>query len=206
MNTATPIPEGYMENAIGNLVHISKVREQDKLRDQIANELVDEAKQINQRLRDFKQKALKDIADLIDIAATKYETKMGGKKGNISVMSYNGKYKVSRSYAERIIFTEEIEVAKELINDCIKRWSEGANDNIQALVDRAFRTNAQGQIKTAAVLDLLRIEIQDQGWEKAMEALKDSIQTTGTAVYVRVYERIGESDNYKPISLDLASV
>ncbi len=32
------------------------------------------------------------------------------------------------------------------------------------------------------------------------------MKNTGTAVYVRLYERIGKSDQYRPIPLDLASV
>ena len=38
-----------------------------------------------------------------------------------------------------------------------------------------------------------------------MEAIRDSIQSTGTAVYVRVYERVEGTDQYRPISLDLAT-
>ena len=124
----------------------------------------------------------------------------------MSISSYDGKYKVQRSVADRIQFTEEIEAAKALINQCIARWSEGANDNIRAIVDRAFSKDTKGQIKTSAVLDLMRLEIDDAEWKRAMEAIRDSIQTTGTAIYVRVYERIGDSDQYKAIPLDLAAV
>jgi aminopeptidase N len=113
---------------------------------------------------------------------------------------------VVRSVAKLVSFTEELEAAKALINGCIDRWSQGANANIRALVDRAFRTDGKGQIKTAAVLELLRLEIDDDDWKTAMRALTDSIQSTGTATYVRVYERIGESDQYRPVSLDLAQV
>ena len=120
--------------------------------------------------------------------------------------SFDGKYKIQRSIADRIIFTEEIEAAKELINNCIARWSEGANDKIRVLVDRAFSKDKNGQLKTTSVLELMRLEIDDEEWKRAMQAIKDSIQTTGTAVYIRVYERVGDSDQYKAIPLDLAAV
>jgi len=108
--------------------------------------------------------------------------------------------------ADQISFTEELEAAKVMIIECIDRWSEGANPHIRALIDRAFRTDTKGQIKTSAVLELLRLEIDDDEWQRAMEAIKDSIQTTGTAVYIRVYERIGSTDQYKSIPLDMAAV
>jgi signal transduction protein with GAF and PtsI domain len=195
-----------MRNAAGHLVPEDQVREHDKLRDQVARELAQEAEALHERLKAFKAKALAEIADLVAIAAERYEVHLGGKKGNVTVTTYDGQYKVQRSYAERVTFTEELEAAKELINDCILRWSEGANPHIRALVDRAFRTDSKGQIKTTAVLELLRLEIDDEGWQRAMEALKDSIQSAGTAVYVRVYKRIGDSDQYRPLALDLAAV
>lgn len=205
MNTET-IPEGYVRNAAGHLVPESQVREQDKLRDDIARSLAEEAEAINHRLRQFKARALNDIADLVAIAAQKYDVSMGGKKGNITVATYDGQYRVTRTYAERLTCTEEVEAARELINDCIIRWSEGANSHIRVLVDRAFRTDGKGGLKMSALLDLLRVDIDDDGWKRAMEALKDSIQTAGSTVYVRVYKRVGESDRYDALPLDLAAV
>lgn len=205
-NIPESIPAGYMKNALGHLVPEANVREQDKLRDQVARSLVTDARNINALLAAFKKKALGDIDDLVKIAGERYDVTLGGKKGNISVSTYDGQFKVQRSVADVLQFTEEMEAAKALIMACIKRWSEGANPQISALVSRAFAPGRNGQLKTAAVLDLLRIDIDDTEWKKAMQALKDSINATGTAVYVRVYERIGDSDQYKAIPLDLAAV
>ena len=205
-NIPETIPEGYMKNAQGHLVPRANVREQDLMRDDVARSLAGEASVLNKALAAFKKKALGDIADLVKIAGERYDVVLGGKKGNVSINTYDGKYKVQRSVADRIQFTEEIEAAKALINQCIARWSEGANDNIRAIVDRAFSKDTKGQLKTAAVLDLMRLDIDDAEWKRAMEAIRDSIQTTGTATYVRVYERIGDSDQYKAIPLDLAAV
>lgn len=200
------IPVGYMCNAAGHLVPESQVREHDKLRDNIAREIAEQAVEINDRLKQFKTRALQDLADLVSLSAEHYGVTIGGKKGNIAVTTYDGEYKVTRTIAERLTFTEELEAAKELVNRCIDRWSEGANGNIRALVDRAFKANGKGQIKTTAILDLLRLEIEDDEWSRAMEALKDSIQTTGTAIYVRVYKRIPCTDEYMAVPLDLAAI
>lgn len=199
-------PAGWMQNALGHWVPPEKVRDQDKLRNKVVCDLAAEAIDIHGRLKAFKAQALNDIADLVKIAGEKYGVVLGGKKGNVTIASYNGKFKVQRCIADRITFTEEIESAKALINNCIERWSKGANDNIRILVDRAFSKDKQGQLKTASVLELMRLEIDDDEWKRAMEAIKDSILATGTAIYVRVYERVGDSDQYKAIPLDLAAV
>lgn len=202
---ADPIPDGYMRNPAGHLVPREQVREQDLLRDQVAESLASSAIKLHEQLKAFKAQALADIADLVRISAEKYGVSIGGEKGNVTVTTYDGRYKIVRAHAERITFTEEIEAAKTLINACIMSWSEGANANIRVVVDRTFRTNSKGQIKMSNVLDLLRYDIRDDEWLRAMQAIKDSIQSTGTAVYVRVYERVGSTDQYRAISLDMAT-
>ncbi len=200
------IPAGFVMNAVGHLVPEHQVREHDKLRDGVARDLSSIALDINKALAAFKTKALADIEDLIAISNERYGVTIGGKKGNASITTYDGQFKIERAMAERITFTEEILAAKELIDQCIRKWSEGANSHLRVLVDRAFRANRQGQIKTGDVLSLLRVEIDDPDWKRAMEAQKDSIQVNGTAVYIRVYQRIGQTDQYQPINLNISAV
>ena len=201
-----PVPDGYMRNASGHLVPRAQVREQDLLRDETARKLATQAIALNAQLKAFKSQALADITDLVRIAGQRYDVVLGGKKGNVSITTYDGEFKVVRSVADRIEFTEEIEAAKALIHSCIARWSEGANDNIRVIVDRAFRTDSKGQLKTASVLELMRVEINDEEWQRAMAAIRDSIQTAGTSTYVRIYRRTGASDQYEAVPLDLAAV
>ncbi|MFD2645104.1 DUF3164 family protein [Pseudomonas japonica] len=200
------IPTGFVMNAAGHLVPESQVRDHDKLRDSVARDLGNTAEQLSNSLASFKKKALADIADLIAISSERYGVKLGGKKGNVSIVTYDGEFKIERAFADRIVFTEEILAARELINKCISAWSEGANNHLRVLVDRAFRANKQGQLMVKDVLSLLRVEIDDPVWKTAMDALKDSIQVNGTAVYVRVYKRHGNTDQYLPINLTLAGV
>lgn len=203
--TAERVPDGYMENASGHLVPLSKVREHDKLRHDTASSLAAEALDIEQRLIAFKRRALGDIADLVQIAAERYDVQIGGDKGNLSIYTYDGRYRIERAYADQIRFTEEVEAARQLINQCIERWSEGADARIRVLVDRAFRTDKRGNMRTNAILELLRLEIEDDEWQRAMTALKDSIEVAGKAVYIRVYERV-DDDQYRPVTLNLAAV
>lgn len=204
--TETTIPQGFMKNAIGHLVPVDQVREHDLLRDDIARSLAMSAIEISATLAAFKKKALADIADLISVSSERYGVTIGGKKGNASITTYDGEYRIDRAYAERITFTEEILAAKELVDSCIRAWSKGANSHLQVLVDRAFRANKKGEIKTADLLDLLRSDIDDPAWKQAMQALKDSILVVGTAVYVRVYKRDNDTGKYNPISLNIAGV
>ncbi|MBO3274159.1 DUF3164 family protein [Pseudomonas schmalbachii] len=206
MSDKPSIPKGYLKNAMNHLVPESEVRKQDLARDRVARKWAIKAIKLNAALTAFKKESLADIAKLVTDSGKHYGAKMGGTKGNVSIISYDGQYKIVRQYADRIAFTEEMEVAKKLVLDCVNAWSAGANGHLKAVVQRVFSPSKQGQIRTQDVLDLLRLEIDDDRWRKAMQAVKDSILVTGTAVYVRVYERIGNTDQYKAIPLDLAAV
>ncbi|WEH99212.1 DUF3164 family protein [Acinetobacter soli] len=50
-----------------------------------------------------------------------------------------------------------------------------------------------------------RHNIDDTKWQKAMQAISDSIIVTDSKNYVRFYER-DEDGKYQPISLDFANI
>ncbi|MCY1507630.1 hypothetical protein D9M68_419120 [compost metagenome] len=203
---AVQIPDGFVMNAAGHLVPEHQVREHDKLRDQVARELSSKALLICKALADFKVQALSDIDDLIAISNERFGVKLGGQRGNVSITTYDGQFKIERAMADRLTFTEEILAAKELIDICIRKWSADANPHLRVLVDRAFSAGRNGQIRTNDVLGLLRLEIDDPDWKAAMVALKDAIQVNGKAVYIRVYQRVGNTERYEPINLNIAAV
>ncbi len=203
-NTSTK--DGYMQDASGRLVPTNLVKPIDKQRDELVQEIIGHAQEVNAAISAFKARTFGDIEAFIDLSAEKYDVKMGGKKGNVTLMSYDGRYKIQRAISENLVFDERLQVAKELIDECIHKWTEGTNDNIRALVEHAFQTDKEGKINTGRIFSLLKLEIKDEGWINAMEAIKDSIQVAGSKSYIRVYERIGASDNYKAIPLDIAAV
>ena len=108
--------------------------------------------------------------------------------------------------AEHMVFDERLQAAKHLIDECIIDWSQGSRDEIKVLVQSAFQTDKEGKINTGRVLALRRLDIRDEKWQKAMQAIGESLQVVGSKEYVRFYERIGNTDQYQPISLDVAAV
>ena len=43
-------------------------------------------------------------------------------------------------------------------------------------------------------------------WQRAMDAIGDACQVVGSKIYLRFYERVGESEHYRPVTLDIAGV
>lgn len=196
----------YKTNAQGHLVPIETIAEIDIARDELVMEIVAKAKSLQHDMRKFKEQMMDDIAAFVSLSAEKYGAHIGGKKGNITLSSFDGKYRISRRIADSITFDERLHVAKELIDKCILRWSEGSNPQIRALVQHAFQTDKVGNINTGRVLGLTRLNIDDPDWAHAMQAIRDAIQVVCSKAYVSVHERVGDSDNFHQISLDIASL
>ena len=198
-------PKGYMEDAQGRLVPEGLVKDIDKLRDQTVRSLVQQAAALNEQLRKFKLAAFSDIAAFVQTSAEQYDVKLGGDKGNLTLISYDGRYKLVRQVQENLRFDERLQAAKALIDECITAWSAGSSDEIKVLVNDAFKVDREGDVNTNRVLGLRRLNIQDQKWQRAMQAIGDSISVVGSRSYVRVYERIDGTDQYRAIPLDVAA-
>lgn len=205
MNTANTIPDGYRINAQGHLVPESQIKPLDKLRDELVISVVEAGRLQRQSLVEFKLGSMAKVDDFVDLSAAEFGVEYGGAKGNVTLPSFDGRYKLVRAVGEHRIFDERIQAAKKLIDDCIHEWSAGADEKIMAMVDHAFRVNKQGRIDINQVLSLRSLNIDDAKWNEAMDAVTDAIQVTGTSQYLRLYER-QDNGTYKQISLDLAKL
>lgn len=201
----THIPTGYKKNAQDHLVPMSQIKPIDLLRDDVVIKAVEEAKSEQARLAVFKACKMVEVSDFLDLSAEEYGVNYGGAKGNVTLMSYDGRFKLVRTNPEHRIFDERIQAAKAQIDACIARWSEGANEHIKALIEHAFRVNKQGFIDVNQVLSLRQLDIHDEDWLAAMAAIADSIKITGSKPYIRFYER-QEDDSFKNIHLDLSKL
>nr|WP_321482213.1 DUF3164 family protein [uncultured Cohaesibacter sp.] len=200
------IPDGYMENAKGALVPIETVKPEHIEEDALVRNLMAEAETLNAQLAAFKQKAFGNVEAFRELISEKYGAKRGGKKGNVTLNSYDGSLQLVVAVNESISFGPELEAAKALIDECIQEWSKDANANLRALVDDAFQVDKQGKISTGRVLGLRRLNIEDEKWLKAMEAISDALRVTGSKSYFRAYKRQQGSEERSPVSLDIASV
>lgn len=200
------IPDGYRADAKGCLVPLSMIKPIDQARDELVQELAREAEVVRKTLSAFKTRAFADINAFVDLSAERYDVKLGGNKGNLTLYSFDGAYKIQLAIAEHMVFDERLQAAKHLIDGCINAWSEGSSDEIKVLVQSAFQTDKEGKINTGRVLALRRLDIRDKQWLMAMQALSESLQVVGSKEYVRFYKRRGTGEQYDPISLDLAAV
>ncbi len=200
------IPAGYRKDATGRLIPESMIKPVDMKRDELVRVIAEQAKAMQEQLREFKRNVFHNINAFVEYSAKEYGVSMGGKKGNLTLYSFDGAFKVQIAIAEHMVFDERLQAAKHLIDECITDWSQSSRDEIKVLVQGAFQTDKEGKINTGRVLELRRLDIKDKKWAQAMKAIGESLQVVGSKEYVRFYERVEGTDEYRPISLDVAAV
>lgn len=207
MTTQTPVtvPEGYRLNDKGHLIPVDKIKEIDKLRDETVIKLVQKALELQSTITGVKDILVDEFKGFIELSANEYDTHLGGKKGNVSLISFDGRYKVQMAISDNLVFDERLQVAKSLIDECLHEWTKDSNDNIKAIIDNAFAVDKEGKINIRRVLSLRSLNIIDDKWLKAMQAISDATQVISSKEYIRFYER-DEHGKYQQISLDFANL
>jgi hypothetical protein len=197
--------EEYMTDSQGRQVPAKLVKDIDKKRDETVRRIAAEAMKMKDLLAEYKNRIREDVYGFAEMSAAQYGVKWGGKKGNITLTTYDGQFKLVVAMNDNITFDERLQVARELIGKCLKKWSSGSREEIKLLVNDAFQVDKQGKISTARVLGLRRLDIKDADWQRAMTAITESVQVTGTKQYLRVYERDANGE-YQNIPLDVAAL
>ena len=195
----------FMTNTQGHQVPMDMVSDIDKLRDQTVRNITNKALVMKEQLTAFKQELREELFSYLETSAQRYKKTYGGKKGNITLMSFDGSLKLMLAVNESIVFDERLQIAKTIIDECINKWSKGSRSEIRALVNSAFYVDKAGNINTARILGLRRLDITDPDWKKAMEAITESIQVSGSKEYLRVYTR-DKNGEYKQVPLDVAAL
>jgi hypothetical protein len=196
----------FMEDAQGRQVPVSMIKKFDLKRHDLVCSIMERAFAERERLAEFKQQVWEEIQSFVDESAKDSGAKkLGGKKGNITLTSFDGRYKLIVAVNDGILFNEKLQIAKQLIDECIGKWSKNARPELKVLVDDAFNVGKNGLVSTGKVLGLRRLNITDATWRRAMDAITESIQVVSSKTYMRFYER-QDDESYKQIPLDVASL
>ncbi|MBB6503203.1 hypothetical protein F4693_000152 [Sphingomonas endophytica] len=196
----------YLRDAKGALVPLSTVKATDLLMDEVVRKVIDAAAPLSAQLRQFKEAAFTSVGEFQALLAQEYNAAIGGKKGNITLTSYDGCRKVQVQVSDILEFGPELQAAKALIDECLAEWAAGSGAELRALVNRVFSVDKEGRINRAELFMLLRVEIADERWKRAMNAIRESIRIIGSRSYVRFYERDGADAAWRAIPLDIAAV
>ncbi|MCP1231733.1 DUF3164 family protein [Acetobacter indonesiensis] len=202
----TTVPDGYMRDGRGRLVPEANVRPSDKLQDELVRRLHEQGEPVRQFMLEFKRTCFTEVHAFLELVAEQYATKIGGEKGNVTLTSYDGTLRVTVAVGNCISFGPEIQSAKTIIDECLKEWTKGGNPNLEAIVMDAFDVGQQGKLQAGKILGLRRLNIEDERWLRAMNAISDSVRLDVTKDYVRLHRRGNVEGKWELVPFDMAKL
>lgn len=191
----------------GSYVRDEMVKEKDKLEDQTVRKIIKFARDLSNQISRFRAHTMADLAALDQLIAEQYGfVKKGNRgKGNRTYSTFDGNMRVVVQVAEFMYFGSELQTAKGLIDECLIEWAADSRAEIQTIITRAFNTDQEGKVSRTEVLKLLRLNIKDERWARAMDAIRDAQRPRSSKEYVRFSVREHREAEWVTITVNLAA-
>ncbi|MEM1077431.1 MAG: DUF3164 family protein [Pseudomonadota bacterium] len=196
--------EEFIGDGRGGLIPVALVKPQHLLEDEVVRKIIHFADELSDQVARFKGHTFADLGGFEAILAQEHGATKGGAKGNKTFMSHDGLMKVQVQVADHVDFGPELQIAKALVDECLNEWAADSRPEIRAIVTSAFNTDRAGQINRSEIFMLLRLEIEDERWQRAMRAIRDAMRVVGSKTYVRCYRRDAHDAGWEAITIDLA--
>ena len=212
-NVAPILPDGvqhidgneYMRDAKGSLVPLDLVKPADKLEDETVRKVIGYAIDLSNQISRFRGHTMTDLGEFDALLAQEYNVKKGGKKGNRTYVTFDGLQKVVVQIQDSVDFGPQLQLAKNLLDECMNEWAASSRPEIKAIITRAFNTDKEGKVNRSEIFMLLRLDITDPRWQEAMRAIRDAMRVVCSKEYVRFYIRNSIEAPWQPILINIAA-
>ena len=196
----------YWEDYKGDLTAVENISKEDKARDKVVEACCAKAIKLNEQIAKTKAEITALIDEYLSTVAEKFGTEW---KGNTNIINFSQDLRVDVKVQNTIGFDEKLNVAKNLIDECVAAWSTDANPALATIVNKAFETDRKGKINREFIFKLLKMKMNAKThmdkWEQAMELLRDSMTIEGSKPYYN-FRRRKENGEWELITLDFAAL
>jgi len=172
----------------------------DKKRDALVERILKKVETTQLRMKQLKEKIDMDMDRFLESVAAEYGE---NGKGNALLRNFDQSKEVQVKYGQTIGFDERLQIAKQLIDKCIEKWSEGSDMKIRMLVNQAFKVDKKGQLDSKMILSLRQVKINDKDWKQAMELIADSVKIENRRKYF-IFKRKDVNGDWQTISLNFS--
>lgn len=192
----------------GDWIPEAYIKPLDKMRDQTVESIHALARKVEDSMLEAKLQMISHLEEFLEQTAADRKVKEDW-KGNLTLDSFDGTKRVERRISDLISFSEGLQLAKTVIDEFMSKRMHGADPALAKIVSKAFNLDKKrGKVDTGMLMRLIRIDIDDPLWRKAMGILKDSIQTTATKAYLSISEKVQTEggEQWRKVCLDFASI
>jgi hypothetical protein len=208
---AEPLPgivevhgKSYRYDAKGSLIPLELVKAEHLLEDGVVRAIFAKAEAMSKALVDFKVNAFAEADAFGEVLFDKYGARSGGAKGNNTLATHDGLMEIQIQVSDQLTFGPELEAAKALVDECLAEWSSDSGAEIRKIVMDAFDVEKKGRFNRSKILGLMRLDIKDPRWLRAMDAIRDSMRPIGSKRYIRFRFRRNHQAAWESLPLDIA--
>lgn len=203
----------YWLNRNGKYIPLKNVQKHMQRKDKVVDGIIGRVVSLRERMKREKLKIISDVNKYLSWHQRVILKEHGIKDkdhnfadGNVILSNYANTAAVELKINNMIVFDEQLQVAKKMVDSCVKRWSKGSRNEIRLLVDDAFNVDKKGKINTWMILRLTKYNINDKEWKAAMKIILDSMQVAGTRQYLNMKVRKDKDSKWQTINLSFSSL
>ncbi len=193
----------YWQNAEGELIPERRIFLHEKRADRMVNKVMKKVARLQKHIIAEKLK----ISEIVEQYLKQVATENGSDSidGNTTIFDFAKENQIEQRLSKHFVTDERLNIAKKKINDLILKWSDGADDKIITLVNKAFKTDKHGNVNVKQILSLREINIKDKEWKEAMELITNCISVDYTKTYLNFRTR-DESGKLVAIPLNFSAM
>ncbi|WP_425099163.1 DUF3164 family protein [Tropicibacter sp. S64] len=188
----------------GGYIPVKLIKAQHLLEDQLVRKVMGFAVPLSAQVSRFKGHTFEDLGGFDALLAQEYGVTKGGKKGNRTYQTHDGLMKIEVRVNDLLDFGPELQTAKHLLDECLNEWSEDSRPEVRALIRETFNTDKEGQVNRALLFTMLRLDVEEPRWNRAMDAIRDAIRVVGSKTYYRFQTRDSFDAPWTTVTIDLA--
>lgn len=196
--------KGNWIDGAGNSVPKRYVDPVDKRRDVMVEKIFKEAIAVAGRIKKLRKMVTSEVEKYLDQGAEENKVERN-KGGNYRLTGFSGDKRLQIKVVKFIDFDERLQFAKQKIDNCLERWSQGANGNLRAVVFDAFKVDTKGRVDTKRILGLRKLNIKDAEWQQAMELISKAVTVVSAKAYVIFETREQLDKDWETLRIDIAA-
>lgn len=179
----------------------------EKERDEIINDLLQDAIGVGMMMQALKVKAMKTLPAFRE-KMLEYGSLRKGENNKGTFEIKNDRFKIMFTHQIVKGFDERAELAeaklKEFLSTTVKKRDQKLHDLILSLISRDTKTNSF-DINLINRLYQMEDKFEEPNWVDAIRLFKESFSPNGTAQYVRFFSK-NSINQWEPINLDFAKI
>lgn len=194
----------------GLIIPADRVTKFEKKKERVADRLLRQAQDINNRLQVFKDECRDLCHDIYEQALEEKGVTGADRKGNFTFYNFGESIKVETRVSERIDFDDAgIEAAKAKFDEFMNNATESVDDAfVRSLISDAFATR-RGKLDVKKVFDLIgkRKRVDKDKYplfHEAIDLIEDSIRRPDSKTYFIVSVKM--DDEWVPVQLNFSAI